>query len=244
MKIRIASLYGRLMNIYGDHGNLLCLVKRCEWRGIAVEVVEIGAGDRLEPGDFEILLLGGGQERQQAAAGADLATGKGDVIRDAVENGAAALAICGGFQLFCDYYETPTGERCPGIGLFDAHAVAGDSRLTGNLVAESQLGGRDCQIVGFENHSGRTWLHEGCMPLGTVTTGHGNNGSDRTEGALYKGAVGSYLHGPLLPKNPAIADFLIEKATAKYGLGTLAELDDTIEKEARRAAIKQAKKGD
>jgi CobQ-like glutamine amidotransferase family enzyme len=243
MKIRIGYLYPDLMNIYGDHGNVLTLLKRCQWRGIAVEVAVLNPGDRIVRGDYDIFFMGGGQDREQVMVCQDLQDVKGDDIKREIEEGAAALVICGGYQLFGKFYRPFEGEELPGINIFDAYTVAGKKRCIGNVVAKSALGGRTGTIVGFENHSGKTYLGDGCAPLGKVTAGYGNNGEDKTEGAVYMGAIGTYLHGSLLPKNPGVADFLIEKAIARRGGEmTLEALDDSLEGAAHAAAVKRAKK--
>ena len=243
MNIRIGYLYPDLMNIYGDHGNVLALVRRCRWRGVAVEVDELRLGDPVTAVRYDIFFMGGGQDREQVLVCLDLLEVKGEAVKREVENGAAALAICGGYQLFGRFYRPFDGDELTGIGLFDAHTVAGKKRFIGNVVARSALGGGPGVIVGFENHSGRTYLGAGCTPLGMVTVGHGNNSEDRTEGAVYLGAVGTYLHGSLLPKNPGVADFLIERALARRGhVVPLKPLDDTVELKAREAAIARAKK--
>ncbi len=243
MNVRIGYLYRDLMNIYGDDGNVLTLVHRCRWRGIAVEVDELGLGDPVSPGRHDIFFMGGGQDREQLLVCRDLADVKGEAIKREIEDGAAALVICGGFQLFGRFYRPFHGDELPGIGVFDAHTVAGKKRFIGNVVAKSALGGGSGVVVGFENHSGKTYLGEGCTPLGMVTVGYGNNGEDRTEGAVHLGAVGTYLHGSLLPKNPGVADFLIERALSRRGhLLPLRRLDDTIELSAREAAIERARR--
>ncbi len=244
MYIRIAWLFPELMNIYGDRGNVTALVQRCAWRGIGVDVEGLGPGDEVSRGRYDLFFMGGGQDREQQLVCADLLEVKGETIKLEIEDGAAALVICGGYQLFGSYYRPFEGDELKGIGVFDAYTVAGKTRFIGNVVARSQLGGKSGSVVGFENHSGRTYLGEGVTPLGRVTVGHGNNGEDRTEGAIYKGAVGSYLHGSLLPKNPALADFLIEKALRRKFTSApeLGRLDDTLEWAAHAAAAARAKK--
>jgi CobQ-like glutamine amidotransferase family enzyme len=243
MQVKIGYLYPDLMNIYGDHGNVMTLVQRCRWRGIEVEVVALDLGDRIGHGDYDMFFMGGGQDREQVMVCKDLQDAKGEDIRREIEEGAAALVICGGYQLFGKFYRPFEGEELPGINVFDAHTVAGEKRCIGNVVAKSALGGGPGTIVGFENHSGKTYLGDGCTPLGTVTVGYGNNGEDKTEGAIYKGAIGTYLHGSLLPKNPGVADFLIEKALARHGGDMpLEALDDSLELAAHAAAVKRAMK--
>lgn len=243
MRITIGYLYPELMNIYGDRGNVTTLVKRCRWRGISTEVVELGPGLEVEPGKYDMFFIGGGQDREQALVCRDLAEVKGENIRREIENGAAALAICGGYQLFGSFYRPFEGEELPGINVFDAFTVAGKRRMIGNVVAGSALGGKSGTVVGFENHSGLTHLGNGCSPLGMVTIGSGNNGKDGTEGAVRGGAIGTYLHGSLLPKNPGVADYLIEKALAHRGVARgLTPLDDGMELRAHAEAVARAKK--
>jgi lipid II isoglutaminyl synthase (glutamine-hydrolysing) len=243
VNIRIGWLYPDLMNIYGDRGNVITLVNRCKWRGIPVQVDELDVGDPIPDGRHDIFFIGGGQDREQQIVCMDLLELKGEALRNQVEQGAAALAICGGYQLFGKYYRPFDGEELTGIEIFDAFTVAGDKRCIGNVVANSALGGPAGTVVGFENHSGKTYLGQGCAPLGMVTVGYGNNAEDRTEGAVYKGAVGTYLHGSLLPKNPGLADFLIEKGLARRaGPVRLDALDDTLELRAQEAAVARARK--
>ncbi len=243
MNIRIGYLYPDLMNIYGDHGNVLTLIQRCRWRGIAVDVDELHPGDPVPPGRHDIFFMGGGQDREQVLVCRDLLEIKGESLKREIEDGAAALVICGGYQLFGKFYRPFEGEELPGIGVFDACTVAGNKRFIGNVVARSALGGKSGVVVGFENHSGKTYLGDGCTPLGMVNVGHGNNAGDRTEGAVHLGAVGTYLHGSLLPKNPGVADFLIEKALSRRGhMVPLRPLDDSFELQAQEAAIARARK--
>jgi CobQ-like glutamine amidotransferase family enzyme len=243
MKLTIGYLFPELMNIYGDHGNVTVLIKRCSWRGIAVDVDELGPGDRIESGKHDIFFMGGGQDREQVLVCRDLLEVKGEAIKREIDGGAAALVICGGYQLFGKFYRPFDSEELPGINVFDAHTVAGDKRFIGNVVVSARLADGHETVVGFENHSGKTYLGENCEPLGKVTVGYGNNGEDHTEGAVYRGAVGTYLHGSLLPKNPGIADFLIGKALERRGgARELRPLDDALELRAHRAAVLRAKK--
>lgn len=243
MRVRIGWLYADLMNIYGDRGNIVTLVQRCKWRGIPVEVEELGVGEKLEDGRHDIFFMGGGQDREQELVYRDLLEVKGESLKRQIEGGAAALVICGGYQLFGRFYRPFEGDELAGIEVFDAYTVAGRRRCIGNVVARSALGGPTGTIVGFENHSGKTYLGEGCLPLGMVTVGYGNNAEDRTEGAVYRGAIGTYLHGSLLPKNPGVADFLIEKGLSRRG-GTvrLERLDDAMELKAHDSAVTRARK--
>lgn len=243
MKVRIGWLYPDLMNIYGDRGNIITLVNRCAWRGIPVEVDELGPGDMVKDGLHDIFFMGGGQDREQEIVYRDLLEVKGESLRRQIANGAAALVICGGYQLFGRFYRPSEGEELAGIEVFDAYTVAGSRRCIGNVVAKSALGGPSGTVVGFENHSGKTYLGDGCTPLGMVTVGYGNNAEDRTEGAVHLGAIGTYLHGSLLPKNPSLADFLIEKGLARHGTTVrLDPLDDTFERRAHDQAVARARK--
>ena len=243
MTVRIGWLYPDLMNIYGDRGNVVTLVQRCKWRGIPVEVEELALGEPIVKGFIDIFFMGGGQDREQQIVCRDLLEVKGEAIKFEIEHGAAALVVCGGYQLFGKFYRPFEGEELKGIEVFDAHTVAGDKRCIGNVVARSALGWPSGTIVGFENHSGKTYLGEGCTPLGMVTVGYGNNAEDGTEGAVYRGAIGTYLHGSLLPKNPGVADFLIEKALARSNPGVrLDPLDDAVENKAHDSAVARARK--
>jgi lipid II isoglutaminyl synthase (glutamine-hydrolysing) len=243
LTVRIGWLYPDLMNIYGDRGNIMTLVQRCKWRGIPVEVDELAPGDPVVEGRVDIFFMGGGQDREQEIVYRDLLEVKGAALKREIDLGAAALVICGGYQLFGKYYRPFEGEELAGIEVFDAYTVAGKKRCIGNVVATSALGGPSGTIVGFENHSGKTYLGDGCTPLGMVTVGFGNNAEDRTEGAIYRGAIGTYLHGSLLPKNPGVADFLIEKALARREEGVrLDPLDDALELKAHDSAVVRARK--
>ena len=230
MKLIIGYLYGDLMNIYGDTGNIIALKKRAEWRGIEVEIKNISIKNKLKSGECDIFFFGGGQDQQQELVAKDLKT-KGRIIKTEIEKGAPLLAICGGYQLLGAYYKPHHSPKLHGVGLFPAYTVAGDKRMIGNIVIESQFG----KLVGFENHSGKTYLKNGAQPLGKVIKGFGNNGEDKTEGCIYKNAVGCYMHGSLLPKNPALADWLLEKALKIK----LKPLDDTLEIQAHRFVVEK-----
>lgn len=243
MSLRICYLYPEMMNIYGDRGNVVTLIRRCRWRGIGVDVEELGLGDKVRQGRYDIFFMGGGQDREQVLVCRDLLENKGEDIRREIEEGAAALVICGGYQLFGRFYRPAGGDELPGINVFDAYTEAGEKRMIGNVVSKSAMGGRFGTVVGFENHSGRTFLGNECAPLGMVSVGSGNNGEDRTEGAVHLGAVGTYLHGSLLPKNPGLADFLIERGLSHRGdRATLKPLDDTLEWKAHHQAVARARK--
>lgn len=242
MRINICHLYPDLMCIYGDRGNVITLKRRCEWYGLDVRVRNVLIGDRISFNEEDVIFLGGGQDKEQRLISADLQGVKGELLRTAAERGVACLGICGGFQLFGHYYQTAEGEKIPGISIFDAWTIAGDRRMIGNAVVETQLpSGQSQLIVGFENHAGKTYLGK-VKPFGKVKIGFGNNGEDGLEGAFYRNAIGTYLHGSLLPKNPWLADYIIFAALRrKYGEVPLPALDNRLEGEAHAAALKIAK---
>lgn len=307
-RLRLAYLYPRLMNLYSDFGNVECLRKRCEWRGIELEVVGIEAGEDADFGRFDMAFIGGGEDRQQVIAARDLVLSKGPALRDALAGGLVCLAVCGGFQLLAESYRPAEGEVLPGIGHFRAHTIHAGARATrrvGNVVASwasddygpaataprSRLGGRlggvldqvgrlgggrgwpavaalsllhrarsgrfgqvdrasvgsspgggeddGGLLVGFENHGGATYL-TGSLPLGRVLVGHGNNGEDGTEGAIEGNAIGTYLHGSVLPKNPRLADWLLERSLHRRGVvEPLPPLEDGAEWQARAALLRK-----
>lgn len=245
MQIKIVHLYPDLMSVYGDRGNVLALVRRAQWRGIQTEVQEVSVDDALDTTDVDLYFFGGGQDREQAVVSGDFVAGKGAQVRESVENGAALLSVCGGYQLLGQTYTTFDGRELPGAGLFDIRTVPGPKRHIGNILLQTNLGGEQRTLVGFENHSGRTFLGKGVEPLGRVMVGAGNNGEDGTEGAVYKNAVGCYLHGSLLPKNPWLADRLILAALRRrYGEGVeLAPLDDRLEVEAHQTVVERVRRG-
>jgi CobQ-like glutamine amidotransferase family enzyme len=243
--VRLCHLYPAEMNIYADRGNIAVLRRRLEWRGMTLEVSEAGVGDRVVPGAHDLYYLGGGQDRDQAVVAQDMRETKADGLRAAVADGAAALCVCGGFQLAGHGYTGTDGSRMPGIGILDLDTVAGPTRLIGDLLIEAELDGERRRVVGFENHAGRTRLGPGSRPLGRVIHGHGNNGEDGGEGGVTGRAIGTYLHGPLLPKNPWLADRVLAWALAhRYGQEPeLAPLDDALEAEAHRVASGRAGRG-
>ncbi len=240
--LRLGHLYPGEMNIYADRGNIAVLERRLAWRGLALEVTEIGIGDEVVAGEHDLYYLGGGQDRDQAVVAEDLATTKAGALREAVAGGAAGLCVCGGFQLAGHGYTGTDGSRMPGVGILDLDTVAGPTRLIGNLVIEAELDGERRTVVGFENHAGRTRLGPGSTPLGRVVHGHGNNGEDGHEGGVTGHVIGTYLHGPLLPKNPWLADIVIAWAL-EHRTGepvALAPLDDSMEAAAHQAAVARA----
>jgi len=235
--IRLVHLYPDLMSVYGDRGNVLTLMRRAEWRNIPLVVTELSVGDTLDPSEVDLVFFGGGQDREQSVVSPDFLAQKAAAVCQAVEDGAAVLSVCGGYQLLGASYTTVDGQELPGGGLFDVRSVPGPRRHIGNVLVETTLGGQPRTLIGFENHSGRTYLGTDVRPLGRVVVGAGNNGEDGTEGAVYRGAIGCYLHGSLLPKNPWLADRLLTQALA-HRLGepvTLEPLDDTLEEDAHTA---------
>jgi CobQ-like glutamine amidotransferase family enzyme len=236
--LRVCALYPDLMNIYADRGNLLMLSSRCAWRGIGFELTGVGLGDELDPDGADLFYIGGGQDRDQRLCALDLAEGKRDSVHAAAARGATILAVCGGYQLLGHSYSMGA-ETLPGVGLVDLDTVREDGpRLIGNVAIEVELDpGERRVLAGFENHGGRTRLAPGAQPLGRVLRGHGNDGQGGTEGVRRGNVIGTYLHGPLLPKNAWFADWLIARAV---GRERLEPLDDALESaahgEARRAA--------
>jgi CobQ-like glutamine amidotransferase family enzyme len=239
--IRLVHLYPDLMSVYGDRGNVLTLVRRADWRGIAIDVRELSLGDELDPADVDLIFFGGGQDREQAVVSPDFLQQKGDAVRQAVETGAALLSVCGGYQLLGTSYTTVDGQELPGAALFDVRSLPGPRRHIGNVLVEADLDGQRRTLVGFENHSGRTYLAPGARPLGQAIVGAGNNGEDGTEGSVYRGAIGCYLHGSLLPKNPWLADRLLRDALAHRCREPviLQPLDDRLEEEAHNVVAAQ-----
>ncbi len=239
--LTICHLYPEQLNLYGDRGNILALRKRCEWRGIRAETLSVGIGSPLDTGRCDIIFLGGGQDFEQEIIKDDLLRVKGPAIRAAAEAGTVFLCICGGYQMMGEYYIDQSGKKLECLGVLPVRTETGYARLIGNIVCESdELAalGKDPVLVGFENHSGRTFLGPDARPLAKVRRGFGNNGSDGTEGARYKNVYCTYMHGSFLPKNPDMADELIRKALErKYGeLVQLGGLDDRLEVSARNIA--------
>jgi lipid II isoglutaminyl synthase (glutamine-hydrolysing) len=239
--LRVCALYPDLMNIYADRGNLIMLQRRSQWRGLGFELLSAGLDEPLDPGGADIYYIGGGQDRDQKLCAHDLAEAKRDDLHAAAARGAVVLAVCGGYQLLGQSYQLGD-ETLPGVGLVDLHTVRSDGpRLIGNVAIEVELGGvgeGHHVLAGFENHGGRTYLGAGVQPLGRVLKGHGNNDRDGQEGVRAGNVIGTYLHGPLLPKNAWFADWLI--ATALDLPAPLEPLADELEQaahaEARRAA--------
>lgn len=235
--LTILQLYPEIMNIYGDWGNVLTLKKRCEWRSIDVEIISYNVGDTF-PNNVDIVVGGGGQDSGQTKIIQDLNSIKSS-LQNLADNDTPMLVVCGLYQLFGHSFTTLKGDVLPGISILDATTIGSDTRLIGNIITEHPEFG---EIIGYENHSGLTTLGNSAKAFGIVASGEGNNTSDNTEGCQYKNVIGTYLHGSLLPKNPAIADFLIKQALVKkYGESAkdLAELDSSIEEKARAQAIKR-----
>ncbi len=238
MELEIVHLYHDLLNTYGDDGNIKLIKRRAEKRGISVNVKNISVGDSLKSAD--ILFLGGGQEYEQTIVSEDIIKNKADFIKGYTEDGGVGLFICGGYQLMGEYYADSSGKKVKGALVLPIHTEGTDGRFTGNIIVKNSLE----TLVGFENHSGKTYL-DGGEALGEVVFGNGNNGKDKTEGIRYKNAVGTYMHGPLLSKNPALCDDLIRRAMIKkYGSCVLEPLSDTYELLAKQDMIKKLLKED
>jgi lipid II isoglutaminyl synthase (glutamine-hydrolysing) len=236
--ITLVHLYPQHMNLYGDRGNVLTLYQRASWRGLSIRVISCNPGESFDPDEADILFIGGGQDQQQYKVSQDLISLKAPLIHHAIANGAVMLGICGGYQLMGHYYQPHAGEKLQGLGVLDCHTIAGSERLIGNIQIKRPDGSH---VLGFENHSGLTYLGENASPLGTVLQGAGNNNQDSTEGAVSGNLYGSYLHGSLLPKNSALADELLLKALQKRqgAEATLSKLINTLEEKAsgRAAAL-------
>jgi hypothetical protein len=265
--LRLAHIYPTHMNIYGDRGNVIALQQRCLRRGIELAVVPVEPGDRPDWAAFDLAFFGGGQDSNQTLITDDLLGTQASGLRAAIEDGLVLLAICGGYQLLGHYFLTHTGERLPGLGVMDVHTVGGKQRLIGNIVVEAELHSRAhegvvnvtspgqafsarsalrasrplVRLVGFENHSGRTYHGPGVRSLGRVLAGHGDNGEDGVGGAVYNNCFGCYLHGSLLPKNPQLTDHLLALALhRRYGsAASLAPLDATLELRAQQAMVQR-----
>ena len=280
MKLKICHLYPDILNLYGDRGNIITLQKRCEWRGISCEVVELCAGDDTDFDSIDLFFIGGGQDFDQYALMDDFGIGKAgskaDRLCQAIENNKVVLAICGGYQLLGKYYVDPKGVRTEFLGALPLYTQApqttkacqaiqsgqdssaaqsaqldqttqpdqtmqpGQGRLIGNMAFEVESLPQKPIVVGFENHVGRTYLCEGATPFGKIKAGFGNNGQDKTEGIIYKNVFGTYAHGPLLPKNPIIADELLSRALMlRYDRVILSEINDNLETRAHDSVLKK-----
>lgn len=225
----IAHLYPDLMNLYGDRGNLLCLKKRIESYGYDCQIQSIGLNDKIDFPHIDMIFMGGGSDREQAMVYSDMLI-KGDKLIQEIEKGLPALCICGAYQLLGKFYRSYDGEILEGLGFFDFHTEGRKNRLIGDILLLSEVNGIKQTVVGFENHGGRTYLNDRKLSaFGNVIKGHGNNGEDGGEGLWYKNLIGTYLHGPLLPKNPHIADYFIKTMAARKGAEIKKQLDDHIE---------------
>jgi lipid II isoglutaminyl synthase (glutamine-hydrolysing) len=243
MKIVVGHLYPDYLNIYADRGNIAVLARRAAWRGHELEVHTVSVGDPVEPGAHDLLYVGGGQDREQALVAEDLVA-KSDGVAAAVDGGAALLAVCGGYQLMGRSYRDFRGGDLPGIGLFPLETIAGETRMIGDVLLECELEpGVVRTLAGFENHAGRTRLDRGAEPLGRVVAGFGNDGVSGLEGCRVGRAVGTYLHGPLLPRNPWFADWVLAQALA-HQLGeppALEPLGDELEQQAHAVSALRAR---
>jgi CobQ-like glutamine amidotransferase family enzyme len=230
LMLTLGHLYPEQLNIYGDRGNIITLRQRCAWRGICLRVVPLDLGDALAPAAFDLLFIGGGQDKEQTEVARDLREIKADGLRAAVGDGMPVLAVCGGYQLLARSYRPAEGPILEGAGIFDAETIHRGKRVP-RCIGNVAIGWGDSTIVGFENHGGRTYLGAGAIPLGRVLVGHGNNSEDGGEGAVSHNAYGTYIHGSLLPKNPHVADHLLLLALRRrYGSdAALPPLDDTEE---------------
>lgn len=242
-KLKICHLYPDILNLYGDRGNIICMEKRMQWRGIETEVTGISVGDALRYEDYDLFFIGGGQDFEQGVLLKDLASGKAKQITEAIEAEKVFLAICGGYQMLGQYYKTWDGQQCDFIGALDLYTVGEKERMIGNYMFQCDESDGGMVVVGFENHSGKTYLGHKVRPMGKVLAGHGNNGKDGTEGARYKNVFASYSHGSLLPKNPQLADVILKTALQrKYPDIELEPLEDTFENNAHDYMQQRLKK--
>jgi CobQ-like glutamine amidotransferase family enzyme len=244
VRLRVGHLYPEYLNIYADRGNIAVLAGRAARRGLELDITAVGLGETPQPGAYDLLYVGGGQDREQALIAPDMAS-KGPALAEAVGGGAAFLAVCGGYQLLGRYYRDRYGSELPGAGVLPLHTVAGERRMIGDVLLECELEpGRIATLAGFENHAGRTILDDGAQPLGRVIAGFGNDGASGYEGCRVERVVGTYLHGPLLPRNPWLADWLLAQAAAHRTGGEppeLEPLDDSLEAEAHAVSAARAR---
>ena len=231
MELNICHLYPAILNLYGDRGNILCMQKRLEWRGIGVTVTGVSIGQALEASAYDLLFVGGGQDFEQEVLLGDLAGAKTEELKSAIEDGLPVLAICGGYQMLGQYYKTWDGAQCDFTGALDLYTIGSKDRMIGNYMYRTTPESSGSIVVGFENHSGKTYLGEDVAPLGMMIKGYGNNGEDQTEGARYNNVFATYSHGSLLPKNPVLCDFILQTALdRRYGkTEPLVPLNDTLE---------------
>lgn len=241
-ELRLGHLYPDQLNMYGDRGNIITLSQRCAWRGITLRHTSVEIGQALDPQAFDLLFIGGGQDKEQDEVARDLREVKAGALRDVVEGDTPVLAVCGGYQLLARYYRPAEGPELEGVGIFDAwtiHKGKSVPRCIGNIA----IAWKESTLVGFENHGGRTYLGQGASPLGRVLYGHGNNSEDHYEGCVYRNTIGTYIHGSLLPKNPHLADYLIRQAVERrYGADAddaLTPLDDRDEWRAHTSMLRR-----
>ncbi len=238
-KLKVCHLYPDLLNLYGDRGNIISLQKRLEWRGLDMELINISVGDKFNSADYDIVFIGGGQDFEQEILLSDLSQEKKKNIKYSIDDGVVFLAICGGYQLLGTHYINWDGLQYDFVGAIDIHTIGQQHRMIGDFMFscdEPEL--NNLTITGFENHSGRTYLGKSVKPLGHIKKGFGNNGEDKTAGARYKNVFCSYSHGPILPKNPVLSDYILETALKrKYGVYSLAPLNDITEDNARKLII-------
>ena len=237
LKVQICHLYPDLLNLYGDRGNIICLRQRLEWRGIDAEVLEVPVGEKADLTRYDLIFIGGGQDFEQEVLLPDLRSGKDRELKAAIEDGKTILAICGGYQMLGSYYETWDGVRCDFINAIDFYTVGSKKRMIGNFAFKCLPESGGSTVVGFENHSGKTYLGSGVQPLGKILTGSGNNGEDGGEGVRYHNVFGTYSHGPVLPKNPELCDFILQ--TALSDRMELMPLNDQAELAAHDAMLKR-----
>ena len=244
MRIRVAHLYPDYLNIYADRGNIAVLARRAAWRGHELDVANVSIGDRFDPAESDLLYIGGGQDRDQRRCALDLAESKRSGLEAAADRGAPVLAVCGGYQLLGRFYRDRDGTELPGIGLLPLHTIAGARRMIGDVLLDCEWAGQT--LAGFENHAGRTILDAGARPLGRVVYGFGNDGESGFEGCRLDRVVGTYLHGPLLPRNPWLADWLLGCALAHASgdrdAPVLDALGDELEADAHAVAASRARK--
>ena len=228
MELNICHLYPDILNLYGDRGNILCMQQRLRWRGIDVVTGSVSIGEKLDASRYDLIFVGGGQDFEQEVLLEDLNGSKTAELKAAIEDGTPVLAICGGYQMLGHYYETWDGQKCAFTGAVDLYTLGSKQRMIGNYMFTCDELALD--VVGFENHSGKTYLGSGVKPMGKVLAGYGNNGEDGNEGARYKNVFATYSHGCLLPKNPKLCDHILATAlTRKYGACELQPLDDALE---------------
>ena len=240
MELKICHLYPDVLNLYGDGGNIRALENRLRWRGLDASVRPLPLGESDDLTGYDLIFIGGGQDFEQELLLADLARGKGENLRSAIEDGVCVLAVCGGYQMLGESYQNQAGHRCGFLGAIDFHTEAGETRMIGNFAFRCGTNSGGSTVVGFENHSGKTYLGPGVVSLGRVLKGYGNNGADSGEGVRWKNVFGTYSHGPVLPKNPALCDCILETALIrKYGACSLAPLPDSAERAARAAALRE-----